>query len=183
MAQVCEKQNIDLMDVYNTVPFNYIKDTYDYTHPTEEFISEVWSPMISEFIKENCHFSYYLKKCDSCLARQEIEYENLFEDNAENHGMVCTYDLETRKFKLKESEWYAYSLISVENLSTLRFAFSEKSLSNAWSYFFYDENDVCVGGGNMAIGLVDVYVEVPKGASYVGVLYNPNNVYGVYGSS
>ena len=39
-----------------------------------------------------------------------------------------------------------------------------------------------VGGGNLEVGLTDVYVSVPEKAVYVGVLYNPNNVYEVYGA-
>lgn len=53
----------------------------------------------------------------------------------------------------------------------------------AWSYFFYDENNTCVGGGNITTGLIDVYVKVPSDAVYIGVLYNPRNPYGVYQAS
>jgi hypothetical protein len=62
----------------------------------------------------------------------------------------------------------------------LRFAFTKEHPSQAWSYFFYDENDICIGGANMPTGLVNVYVQVPQNAKYVGVLYSPNATYGVY---
>lgn len=182
MTEVCEKHGIDCMDVYKSLPFNYLNDTYDYTHPTQEFTSEVWGPAIAQFIKQNCHPSYYWKGCTLCDKKEKIEYTNIFTDTVENHGKVCTYDLETRHFIEKESQYHSYTLINVEQLSGLRFAFSKESPSVAWSYFFYDENDICVGGGNMTVGLTDVYVSVPDTAVYVGVLYNPNNVYGVYGA-
>ena len=182
MMEACEKHGIDCLDVYKSLSFNYLKDTYDYTHPTQEFTSEVWGPAIAQFIKQNYHPSYYWKCCALCSRKEKIEYQNLFVDTIENHGKVCTYDLETRHFIEKESQYHSYTLINVEQLSGLRFAFSEESPSVAWSYFFYDENDMRVGEGNLEVGLTDVYVSVPEKAVYVGVLYNPNNVYGVYGA-
>ncbi len=182
MKEVCEKQGIDCMDVYNTLPFNYLKDTYDYTHATQEFTSEILGPAIAQFIKQNYHPTYYWNGCTLCSKKEKIEYTNLFTDTVENHGKVCTYDLESRHFIEKELDYASYTLINVENLNGLRFAFSEEYKSVAWSYFFYDENDICVGGGNLTVGLTDVYVSVPDSAVYVGVLYNPNHVYGVYGA-
>ena len=78
-----------------------------------------------------------------------------------------------KHFIEKESESFSYTLINVESLNGLRFEFSEKSPSVAWICFFYDENDIRVGGRNLSVGLTDVYVSVPESAVYVGVLYNP----------
>ena len=183
MIKACKKHGIDCMDVYKSLSFNYLKDTYDYTHPTQEFTSEVWGPAIAQFIKQNYHPSYYWSSCTLCSKKEKIKYTNLFTDTVENHGKICTYDLESRRFIEKDSTYHSYTLINVEKFSGLRFAFSEKSPSVAWSYFFYDENDICVGGGNMPVGLTDVYISVPDTSVYVGVLYNPNNVYGVYGAA
>ena len=182
MVESCEKNGIDCLDLYTDFPFNYLYDTYDYVHMTQEFTSDVWAPAIANFIKENYHPNYYYNGCTLCDRKERVEYQNLFVDTVENHGKVCTYDLETKHFIEKESERYSYTLINVESLNGLRFEFSEKSPSVAWSYFFYDENDINVGGGNLTVGLTDVYVSVPESAVYVGVLYNPNNLYGVYGA-
>lgn len=183
MKEVCEKYGIDCMDVYTSFPFNYLYDTYDGVHMTQEFTSEIWAPAIAEFIKENFHPPYYYKGCAFCSRMEKLEYQNLFSDVEENHGKICTYDLKTKRFAEKESQYYSYALINVEQLDGLRFAFSEEKLSDAWSYFFYDENDVCVGNGNLTVGLTDVYVSVPDSAVYVGVIYKPQNIYGVYGAA
>ncbi|MBQ8908994.1 MAG: SGNH/GDSL hydrolase family protein [Clostridia bacterium] len=53
IKQVCEKQGIDVFDVFSKVPFDVNVDTYDGCHPTQNFVSNVWTPKIAQFIKDN----------------------------------------------------------------------------------------------------------------------------------
>ena len=49
----CEKHNVDCLDIYHNLSFDKAVDTFDGTHPTQEYIDNVWAPMIADFIKEN----------------------------------------------------------------------------------------------------------------------------------
>lgn len=180
MIEVCEKQGIDCLDVYK-LPFNRLTDTLDYVHPTQKFTDTVFAPAVADFLMQRYPRYSAFVECTRCNEiKEELAYENLFVDNEENHGKICTIDLETKKFKIKESPYCSYSLIDVEGMNAVRFAFTEQSPSLDWSYFFYDENDICVGSANITPGMVDVYTKVPKGAKYIGVLYSPKKPYGVY---
>lgn len=53
IINVCEKYEVDCLDIYHNMPFDRDKDTVDGTHPTQEYIDQVWSPMIANFIREN----------------------------------------------------------------------------------------------------------------------------------
>ena len=53
IVAVCEKYDIDCFDVFHEVPVNRDVDMIDGTHPTQEFINNVWAPMIADFIREN----------------------------------------------------------------------------------------------------------------------------------
>ena len=50
---VCAKEGIDVFDVYNEIPFDKLENTVDGVHPTQEFVSNVWSPAMGEFIRQN----------------------------------------------------------------------------------------------------------------------------------
>lgn len=176
---VCERYGVDCLDLY-TEPFNRITDTVDYVHPTQEYTTNVLAPKIAEFIKKNYPRTYYYHGCERCTEGEKIYYENLFTDTPENHGKICTYDLSTKMFIEKERPGLSYTLINVEDINEVRFAFSKDSPSVAFSYFFYDKNDKYVGGANLEVGLTNVYVTVPRAAVYLAVLYNPKAAYGVY---
>ena len=182
IREVCKKHSIDCLDLYN-LPFDRLIDTSDYVHPTQKFTSNVLAPAIAEFIKNNFPRYYYYNGCVRCDEGEKILYENLFVDTIENHGKICTYDLQSKEFIEKESDWYSYTLINVEDIKEIRFSFTKEIPSVAWSYFFYDKDNVCVGSANITEGLVDVYVKVPNNAVYIGVLYNPLNPYGIYQAS
>lgn len=49
----CEKHNVDCFDVFHEIPINRDFDMIDGVHPTQEFISNIWSPAIADFIREN----------------------------------------------------------------------------------------------------------------------------------
>lgn len=53
ILQACKKHNIDCLDIYHNMPFDRENDTVDGIHPTQEYIDNVWSPMIADFIREN----------------------------------------------------------------------------------------------------------------------------------
>ena len=53
IREVCAKEGIDVFDVYQEIPFDKDTDTVDGVHPTQEFVTHVWSPAIAEFIREN----------------------------------------------------------------------------------------------------------------------------------
>ena len=182
IRKACQKQGIDCLELYD-LPFNRLVDTVDYVHPTQAYTTNVLSPKIAEFIRQNYRRDYYYDGCVRCDEAEKIYYDNLFVDTVENHGKICTYDLQTKQFIEKDSKTASYTLINVEGMKEIRFAFTKERPSVDWSYFFYDKNDRCVGGANISSGRVDVYAEVPDDAVYVGVLYNPNAVYGVYQSA
>lgn len=170
---------IDCLDLY-LLPFNRLIDTYDYVHPTQKFTDNVLAPAIADFIKNNFPRYYYYDGCSRCDEGEKLYYNDLFADTIENHGKICTYDLETKQFIEKESEYASYTLIDLEGINAIRFSFTKEAPSVDWSYFFYDENNKCVGGGNITAGLIDVYVDVPENAKYIGVIYNPKHQYKVY---
>ena len=50
---ICAKYDIDCLDIWNIIPFDQDSDTVDGVHPTQDFVTNVWSPVIADFIKEN----------------------------------------------------------------------------------------------------------------------------------
>ena len=50
---VCVKYNIDCFDVFNEIDFDVYEYTLDEVHPTQDFVTNIWSPQIAQFIKEN----------------------------------------------------------------------------------------------------------------------------------
>ena len=53
IVAICEKYGIDCFDVFHEIPVNRDVDMIDGTHPTQEFINNVWAPMVADFIREN----------------------------------------------------------------------------------------------------------------------------------
>ena len=53
IIDICDKYDIDCLDLYNDLPFDRDVYTVDGIHPTEDFIINIFSPMISDFIREN----------------------------------------------------------------------------------------------------------------------------------
>lgn len=53
IKKVCEKHDIDCFDCYTEVPINVGVDTIDGTHPTQDYVQNVWAPKIAQFIREN----------------------------------------------------------------------------------------------------------------------------------
>ena len=53
IREICANKGIDVFDVYNEIPFDKDRDTVDGVHPTQEFVTNVWSPAIAEFIRQN----------------------------------------------------------------------------------------------------------------------------------
>ncbi len=53
IKDICAKYNLDVFDTCLELPFNQELDTVDGCHPTEEFVTNVWTPAIAQFIKDN----------------------------------------------------------------------------------------------------------------------------------
>lgn len=53
IKEVCEKYDIDCLDIYTRLPFDRTQHTTDGVHPKEEFIEELFAPLIVSFIKHN----------------------------------------------------------------------------------------------------------------------------------
>lgn len=53
IREICSRKGIDVFDIYNEIPFDKDRDTVDGVHPTQEFVTNVWSPAITEFIRQN----------------------------------------------------------------------------------------------------------------------------------
>ena len=53
IREICANKGIDVFDVYNEIPFDKDRDTVDGVHPTQDFVTNVWSPAITEFIRQN----------------------------------------------------------------------------------------------------------------------------------
>ena len=54
IKQVCENNNIPVLDLYNLCNFNETTDPYcDGLHPTQQFMTNYVAPMVSQFIREN----------------------------------------------------------------------------------------------------------------------------------
>lgn len=54
IKQVCENNDIPVLDMYNLCNFNETTDPYcDGLHPTQQFMTNYVAPMVSQFIKDN----------------------------------------------------------------------------------------------------------------------------------
>ena len=53
IINACKKHNIDCLDIYHNMPMDRETDTVDGAHPTQDFIDNVWSPIIADFIRKN----------------------------------------------------------------------------------------------------------------------------------
>ncbi|MBO7214245.1 MAG: SGNH/GDSL hydrolase family protein [Clostridia bacterium] len=53
VKQVCQKYGIDVFDTYNALDFSTERDTIDNVHATQDFVTNVWTPAIVDFIKNN----------------------------------------------------------------------------------------------------------------------------------
>ena len=181
IRDVCKLHNIDCLDLYNS-EFDRLKDTTDLIHPNQEYTTNTLAPLIANFIKDNYPKEFYYKFCERCDMKEKVEYENLFVDMKNNYGKICTYDIETKKFieKITNLTSHSYTTIDVTNIKELRVSFTKEKPSYDWSYFFYDENDQYIIGGNYPVGQVDIYIKVPSNAKYIGLLYNPAYQYCVY---
>lgn len=50
---VCEKYDIDVFDTFNEIPIHSASDTLDNVHPNQNFVTNVWTPAIAQYIKAN----------------------------------------------------------------------------------------------------------------------------------
>ena len=53
VKQVCEKYDIDVFDTFAKIDFSTTRDTTDNVHPNQNFVTNVWTPQIAQFIKDN----------------------------------------------------------------------------------------------------------------------------------
>lgn len=53
ILEICAKYGFDVFDTYSELPFNKENDTVDNVHPNQEFVTNVWTPAIAQFIKDN----------------------------------------------------------------------------------------------------------------------------------
>ena len=53
IRQTCIKYNIDCLDIYNKLPFDHSSYTIDGIHPTQEFIEDIWVPIVADYIRNN----------------------------------------------------------------------------------------------------------------------------------
>lgn len=53
VKQVCAKYDIDVFDTFNEIDFSTTRDTTDNVHPNQNFVTNVWTPQIAQFIKDN----------------------------------------------------------------------------------------------------------------------------------
>lgn len=51
--EVCKKYDIPVFDTYNELDFVTSRDTFDGCHPTQDYVDNVFTPALAQFIKNN----------------------------------------------------------------------------------------------------------------------------------
>ena len=111
---------------------------------------------------------------------QKFELENIWDSGVIAEKKIAAYNRETLVFEEREGQDYTnYNLLNVSEYNSLKVVF-ENGSSEDYSIYFYNADNVKIGGYVPLTGLTEFYIDIPDGSVTMGFNYGNYTEIAIY---